>query len=101
MHLPIAQVPNIARALEDLKSAGFWVGGATEHAEDVCWDVPFEGRVALVMGSEGDGISRLVLDTCDFTTKLPQRGETESLNVAQAATALCFEWMRRNRDSLA
>ncbi len=46
-------------------------------------------------------ISRLVLDTCDFTTKLPQRGETESLNVAQAATALCFEWMRRNRDSLA
>ena len=101
MHLPIAQVPNIARALEDLKSAGFWVGGATEHAEDVCWDAPFEGRVALVMGSEGDGISRLVLDTCDFTTKLPQRGETESLNVAQAATALCFEWMRRNRDSLA
>ncbi len=91
MHLPIAQVPNIARALEDLKSAGFWVGGATEHAEDVCWDAPFEGRVALVMGSEGDGISRLVLDTCDFTTKLPQRGATESLNVAQAATALCFE----------
>lgn len=100
MHLPIAQVPNIARALEDLKSAGFWVGGATEHATDVCWDAPFEGRVALVMGSEGDGISRLVLDTCDFTTKLPQLGQTESLNVAQAATALCFEWLRRNRTTL-
>ena len=96
MHLPIAQVPNIARALEDLKAAGFWVGGATEHAADVCWDAPFEGRVALVMGSEGDGISRLVLDTCDFTTKLPQLGRTESLNVAQAATTLCFEWLRRN-----
>lgn len=100
MHLPIAQVPNIARALEDLKAAGFWVGGATEHATDVCWDAPFEGRVALVMGSEGDGISRLVLDTCDFTTKLPQRGATESLNVAQAATALCFEWLRRNHGAL-
>lgn len=100
MHLPIAQVPNIARALEDLKSAGFWVGGATEHAEGMCWDAPFEGRVALVMGSEGDGISRLVLDTCDFTTKLPQRGATESLNVAQAATALCFEWLRRNHTAL-
>ena len=100
MHLPIAQVPNIARALEDLKSAGFWVGGATEHAEGICWDAPFEGRVALVMGSEGDGISRLVLDTCDFTTKLPQRGATESLNVAQAATALCFEWLRRNHMAL-
>ena len=96
----LAQVPNIARALEDLKSAGFWVGGATEHAEGICWDAPFEGRVALVMGSEGDGISRLVLDTCDFTTKLPQRGATESLNVAQAATALCFEWLRRNHTAL-
>lgn len=100
MHLPIAQVPNITRALEDLKAAGFWVGGATEHADDVCWDAPFEGRVALVMGSEGDGISRLVLDACDFTTKLPQLGQTESLNVAQAATALCFEWLRRNRTAL-
>lgn len=100
MHLPIAQVANIARALEDLKSAGFWVGGATERAEGMCWDAPFEGRVALVMGSEGDGISRLVLDTCDFTTKLPQRGATESLNVAQAATALCFEWLRRNHTAL-
>ena len=62
MHLPIAQVPNIARALDDLKAAGFWVGGASEHAEGSCWDAPFEGRVALVMGSEGDGISRLVLE---------------------------------------
>lgn len=101
MHLPIAQVPNIARALDDLKEAGFWVGGASEHAEGVCWDAPFEGRVALVMGSEGEGISRLVLDKCDFLTKLPQLGQTESLNVAQAATSLCFEWLRRNYAQLA
>ena len=100
MHLPIAQVPNIARALDELKAAGFWVGGASEHAEGSCWDAPFEGRVALVMGSEGDGISRLVLEKCDFLTKLPQRGMTESLNVAQATTALCFEWLRRNSDVL-
>ncbi len=100
MHLPIAQVPNIARALEDLKEAGFWACGASEHAEQVCWDAPMQGRIALVMGSEGDGISRLVLEKCDFLTKLPQRGETESLNVAQAATALCFEWMRRNYDAI-
>ena len=100
MHLPIAQVPNIARALDELKDAGFWVGGASEHAEGSCWDAPFEGRVALVMGSEGDGISRLVLEKCDFLTKLPQRGMTESLNVAQATTALCFEWLRRNAGEL-
>ena len=48
----------------------------------------------------GEGISRLVLEACDFLTKLPQRGETESLNVAQAATAMMFEWMRQNRGSL-
>ena len=95
MHLPIARVPNIARALEDLK-AGFWTVGASGHAEGSCWDAPLTGRIALVMGSEGDGISRLVLETCDDLTKLPQRGATESLNVAQAATALCYEWLRVN-----
>ena len=100
MHLPIARVPNIARALEDLKEAGFWVCGSSEHAEQVCWDAPLAGKVALVMGSEGEGISRLVLETCDFLTKLPQRGETESLNVAQAATTMMFEWMRQNRSGL-
>lgn len=96
MHLPIACVPNIARALEQLKAAGFWTVGASEHAEGSCWDAPLTGRIALVMGSEGDGISRLVLETCDDLTKLPQRGATESLNVAQAATALCYEWLRVN-----
>ena len=97
MHLPIARVPNIARALEDLKAAGFWAVGASEHADAVCWETPLAGRIALVMGSEGDGISRLVLETCDDLTRLPQRGQTESLNVAQAATALCYEWLRQNQ----
>ena len=96
MHLPIAQVPNLARAIDDLKAAGFWVVGASEHADQCCWDAPLEGRVAIVMGSEGEGISRLVRERCDFLTKLPQRGQTESLNVAQASTALMYEWLRRS-----
>ena len=100
MHLPIAQVPNIARALEALKEAGFWAVAASEHAETSCWETPLEGRIALVMGSEGEGVSRLVLETCDDLTKLPQLGVTESLNVAQAATALSYEWLRRNIDAL-
>ena len=100
MHLPIAQVPNLVRALDDLKAAGFWAVGASEHAEETCWDADLTGRVALVMGSEGEGISRLVREQCDLLTKLPQRGATESLNVAQAATVLCYEWMRRNVDVL-
>ena len=101
MHLPIARVPNIARALDDLKAAGFWAVGASEHAEGTCWETPLSGRIALVMGSEGEGISRLVLEACDDLTRLPQRGLTESLNVAQAATALSYEWLRVNIAELA
>ena len=95
MHLPIAQVPNLARAIEELKGAGFWVCAATEHAEQDVWHAPMGGRLALVMGSEGEGISRLVAEKCDFSCRLPQRGRVESLNVAQATTVLCYEWLRR------
>ena len=83
------------RQLEELKTAGFWACGATEHATDDVWSAPLGGRLALVMGSEGAGISRLVLETCDFACKLPQRGKIESLNVAQATTVMCYEWLRR------
>ena len=95
MHIPIAQVPNLARAIEQLKQAGFWACAATEHAEQDVWHAPMGGRLALVMGSEGEGISRLVAEKCDFACRLPQRGRVESLNVAQATTVLCYEWLRR------
>lgn len=95
MHLPIAQVPNLARAVEELQRAGFWACAATEHAEQDVWHAPMGGRLALVMGSEGEGISRLVAEKCDFACRLPQRGRVESLNVAQATTVLCYEWLRR------
>ena len=95
LHIPIAQVSNLARAVEELKAAGFWSCASTEHAKDDVWSAPLAGRVALVMGSEGEGISRLVLEKCDIACKLPQRGRVESLNVAQACTVMCYEWLRR------
>lgn len=95
LHVPIAQVPNLATAIDRLKEAGFWVAAATEHAEQDVWHAPLEGRLCLVMGSEGSGVSALIQKKCDFACKLPQRGRVESLNVAQAATALCYEWLRR------
>lgn len=98
-HLPIAQVPNLKRALDDLKAAGFWVVGATEHAHDLLWDTDMAGRIVLVVGNEHEGISELVLKNCDLACKLPQRGEISSLNVAQASTVFMYEWLRQNPPS--
>jgi 23S rRNA (guanosine2251-2'-O)-methyltransferase len=94
--LPIAQVPNLVQALAALRSAGFWIVGASEKATDICWDTDLSGRIALVMGSEDVGLSRLMQESCDLLVKLPQRGSIGSLNVAQATTALAYEWLRRS-----
>jgi len=95
-HVPIVQEPNLVRALEAFKAAGFWVAGASERAPQSAWDAPLEGRIVLVMGSEGEGLSRLTLEKCDFLVSLPQAGKVGSLNVAHATTALAYEWMRRS-----
>jgi len=95
-HVPVVQETNLVRALVRTKESGYWIAGASEHAEQVAWDAPLEGRIVLVMGSEGDGLSRLTRETCDFLVRLPQAGRVGSLNVAQAATALSYEWLRRS-----
>lgn len=94
-HLPVVRVPNIVRALERLKEAGYWIAGATAEAKVVAWDAPLDGRLVLVLGSEGRGLSRLVVEACDLHVRLPVAGAVDSLNVAQAATVLAFEWVRR------
>ena len=95
-HIPIAQVANLTQSIERLKKEGFWVAGASEQASDVIWKSNLKGKIALVMGNENEGISRLVLENCDFFVKLPMEGEIASLNVAQAATACMYEWLRQN-----
>lgn len=96
-HLPIAQVPNLPSTLDKLKDRGFWVAGATEHARELIWDTNLEGRIVLVMGNEGEGISRLVLEHCDLSMAIPQMGEISSLNVAQSSTVCMYEWLRQNQ----
>ncbi len=96
-HIPLAQVSNIAQALDSLKKEDFWVAGASEQARDCIWDSNMQGRIVLVMGNEGTGLSRLTKEHCDFLVSLPQAGEIGSLNVAQAATACMYEFMRQNR----
>ncbi|MBR2834631.1 MAG: 23S rRNA (guanosine(2251)-2'-O)-methyltransferase RlmB [Coriobacteriales bacterium] len=95
LHIPIARVSNLVGALKSLKRAGYWVAGASEAAPSDVWHAPMHGRIALVSGAEHDGISRIVGEECDFFVRLPQFGEVGSLNVAQATTAIAYEWMRR------
>lgn len=97
-HIKVAQVSNIAQTIERLKKENFWVAGASEQAHDCIWDSPLAGRLVLVMGSEGEGLSRLTKEHCDFLVALPQAGHVGSLNVAQAGTACMYEWMRQCRE---
>ncbi len=95
-HIKLAQVSNIAQFIERLKKADFWVAGASEQASETIWDAPMAGRIGLIMGSEGEGLARLTRERCDFLISLPQAGNIGSLNVAQAATACMYEWMRQS-----
>lgn len=94
-YLPIVQVPNVAQALELLKESGFWAAGADERGESTLWEAPLDGRLAIVLGAEGSGLSRLTRERCDFLVSIPVAGRVSSLNVAQAASVLAFEWVRR------
>lgn len=97
LHLPVAREANLVSCLKRCKDEGFWVIGASEKASADIWEAPLDGRIVLVMGAEGTGLSQLVAKTCDMLVSLPQAGRTESLNVAQATTAIAYEWMRRMR----
>lgn len=94
-HLPVARISNVAQALRLLADAGLWVVGADERADLDLWEAPLEGRLALVLGAEGSGLSRLTRERCDMLVRIPLAGKVGSLNVAQAASILAFEWMRR------
>jgi 23S rRNA (guanosine2251-2'-O)-methyltransferase len=98
-HVAIAREPNLPRALEACKESGYWVAGASEHATTLAWDAPLEGRLVLVLGAEGSGLSRLVERTCDLLVRLPiaEGGVVGSLNVSNAAAVLAYEWARRGR----
>lgn len=92
--VPIAIVPNLVRSVEQLKDAGFWVYGADMKGEAV-YDRDLRGRIALIMGSEGAGISRLLKETCDAMISIPTNGQVDSLNVSVAAGVLLYESRRQ------
>lgn len=96
-YLPVARTVNVARCLEDLKARGVWVCGADPRAELAHYQADLRGPLAVVVGSEGRGIPRLVRERCDFLVRIPMRGRVASLNVAVAAAVILFEAARQRR----
>lgn len=93
-HLPVARVKNLPTLLEDLKARGLWIYAADMDGSPWC-QTDFTGPAALVIGSEGSGVSRLVKERSDFVVSLPIKGQVNSLNASVAAGVLCYEVARR------
>ena len=94
-HLPVARVPNIASLLKELKEEGLWVFGATAEGDTPLYEADFKGAAAIVIGSEGDGMGRLVAESCDFRVSIPMKGKLNSLNASAAAAVLLYEAVRQ------
>lgn len=94
LHVPRSVVPNIPRAVEGLKKAGFWVYGA-DMGGDSAWNLSLKGKVAIVLGAEGRGIGRLVRERCDEIISIPSRGHIDSFNVSVAGGILLYECRRQ------
>ena len=94
-HVAVARVANLTAAIRDLKDRGLWIYGTAANAPASLWETDFTGPCALVVGSEGAGMSRLVAEQCDFLVGIPMRGELDSLNASAAAAVLMYEVVRQ------
>jgi len=98
-HLPVAKVTNLARTMEELKQAGYWLVGLEERANKVYTEVDYTSPVGIVLGSEGQGLHELTRKRCDFVVSLPTSGPIKSLNVSVAAGIVLFEAIRQRKIS--
>ena len=96
-NIDLVSVSNLVNAIERLKAAGYWVvGTALENSVDYR-SIDYSGKIALVIGNEGKGISELVAKKCDFLAKIPMYGETNSLNASVAAGIMIYEVIRNRK----
>ncbi len=93
--VPLIAVTNLARTLRELKDAGVWITGLAGDTDTSIYGLDFKGPVALVLGSEGEGMRRLTRELCDFVAKIPMPGAMESLNVSVATGVVLFEALRQ------
>ena len=94
-HLPVARVPNLPSLLKDLKKEGLWVYGTAADGTTRLYDADLKGAAVIVIGSEGDGMGRLVREQCDFLVSIPMRGKVNSLNASAAAAVVLYEAVRQ------
>ena len=93
-HVPVARVANMASALRELKEAGLWIYGTAADGASPLWETDLSGPVCLVIGSEGDGMSRVVSEQCDFRVSIPMKGKIGSLNASASAAVVMYEVLR-------
>lgn len=96
-HLPVVKVTNLARAMEELKQAGYWLVGLDERADKTYTEVDYTSPVGIVLGSEGQGLHELTRKRCDFVVSLPTTGPVKSLNASVAAGIVLFEAVRQRQ----
>ncbi len=94
-HIAVAKVPNLSSAIDKLKDEGVWIFGTAAGAETSLWNADLKGSAAIVIGSEGTGMSRLVSEKCDFRVSIPMKGEVSSLNASAAAAIMLYEALRQ------
>ena len=94
-HMSVAKVTNIASCLDELKGQGVWIVGAAVDAAEAFTDIDYSMPVALVVGSEGRGLRKLVGEKCDFLVRIPLHGKIESLNASVAGALLMYEVVRK------
>lgn len=93
-YLPVAKVTNLAKTIEDLKKEGLWFVCA-DMGGTVMYDLNLKGPIGLVIGSEGEGVGRLVKEKCDLIASIPMKGQIDSLNASVAAGVLAYEIVRQ------
>ncbi len=98
-HMAVARVTNLAAALDELKEKGLWVYGTAAGGSSTLWTTDFDGPVCLVIGSEGEGLGRLIAEKCDFLVSIPMRGKVSSLNASAAAAVVMYEVMRHRQQA--
>ena len=94
-HMKVARVPNIPSLLKDLKKQGVWVFGTAANGTTGLYDADLKGAAAIVIGSEGDGMTRLAAENCDFLVSIPMKGDLNSLNASASAAILLYEAVRQ------